>query len=264
MERDMQRREDTHMNEIEIMNACARELKLASFKENAELYAQDAVREQWGYIGYLRRLLEEEVTRRRDKSKITRIHKAGFPQMKYLEELERNELPVEGQAILPVLETLDFIKEGRSAVMYGNPGTGKTHIAIGIGIKACLEGFSVFFTSIPRLLTQIREAKTDRTLRNLEIRFEKYDLVICDELGYVGFDKEGAEMLFNHLSLRTGKKATVITTNLPFTRWEEVLKDKVLCAALVDRLCHKSYLINMTGTSYRIKETTKITTKFDV
>jgi DNA replication protein DnaC len=252
------------MNEIEIMNACARELKLASFKENAELYAQDAVREQWGYIGYLRRLLEEEVTRRRDKSKITRIHKAGFPQMKYLEELECNELPVEGQAILPVLETLDFIKEGRSAVMYGNPGTGKTHTAIGIGIKACLEGFSVFFTSIPRLLTQIREAKTDRTLRNLEIRFEKYDLVICDELGYVGFDKEGAEMLFNHLSLRTGKKATVITTNLPFTRWEEVLKDKVLCAALVDRLCHKSYLINMTRTSYRIKETTKITTKFDV
>ena len=126
------------MNEIEIMNAYARELKLASFKENAELYAQDAVREQWGYIGYLRRLLEEEVTRRRDKSKITRIHKAGFPQMKYLEELERDELPIEGQAILPVLETLDFIKEGRSAVMYGNPGTGKTHIAIGIAIKACL------------------------------------------------------------------------------------------------------------------------------
>ena len=96
---------------------------------------------------------------------------------------------------------------------------------------------------------------------NLEVKFERFDLVICDELGYVGFDKEGAEMLFNHLSLRTGKKATIITTNLPFTRWEEVLKDKVLCAALVDRLCHKSYLINMTGTSYRIKETKKLTKK---
>ena len=94
------------------------------------------------------------------------------------------------------------------------------------------------------------------------ILFDYYlHLVICDELGYVGFDKEGAEMLFNHLSLRTGKKATIITTNLPFTRWEEVLKDKVLCAALVDRLCHKSYLINMTGTSYRIKETKKLTKK---
>ena len=103
----------------------------------------------------------------------------------------------------------------------------------------------------------IREAKTEKSLRNLEIKFERYDLIICDELGYVGFDKEGAEMLFNHLSLRTGKKSTIITTNLPFTRWEEVLKDKVLCSALVDRLCHKSYLVNMTGTSYRIKETKK-------
>ena len=249
------------MNELDVINAYVRELKLATFRENAEPYAQDAVREQWGYLGYLKRLLEEEVTRRREKSKITRIHKAGFPQMKYLEELERNELPVEGQAMLPILETLEFIREGRSAVMYGNPGAGKTHIAIALGMKACLEGYSVFFTSIPRLLTQIREAKTDRTLRNLEVKFERFDLVICDELGYVGFDKEGAEMLFNHLSLRTGKKATIITTNLPFTRWEEVLKDKVLCAALVDRLCHKSYLSNMTGTSYRIKETKKLTKK---
>ena len=182
---------------------------------------------------------------------------ADFPQMKYLEELQREELPLEGQMFLPEVETLEFIKEGRSIVMYGNPGTGKTHIAIALGIKACLEGYSVFFTSVPHLLTHIREAKTEKTLRNLEIKFERYDLVICDELGYVGFDKESAEMLFNHLSLRTGKKSTIITTNLPFTRWEEVLKDKVLCSALVDRLCHKSYLVNMTGTSYRIKETKK-------
>ena len=167
------------------------------------------------------------------------------------------QLPLEGQMLLPEVETLEFIKEGRSIVMYGNPGTGKTHIAIALGIKACLEGYSVFFTSVPRLLTHIREARTEKTLRNLEIKFERYDLVICDELGYVGFDKESAEMLFNHLSLRTGKKSTIITTNLPFTRWEEVLKDKVLCSALVDRLCHKSYLVNMTGTSYRIKETKK-------
>ena len=214
-------------------------------------------REQWGYLSFLRRLLEEEVTQRREKSKITRIHRADFPQMKYLEELQREERPLEGQMLLPEVETLEFIKEGRSIVMYGNPGTGKTHIAIALGIKACLEGYSVFFTSVPRLLTHIREARTEKTLRNLEIKFERYDLVICDELGYVGFDKESAEMLFNHLSLRTGKKSTIITTNLPFTRWEEVLKDKVLCSALVDRLCHKSYLVNMTGTSYRIKKKKK-------
>ena len=243
---------------MDVIDMCAKELKLAAVRENVPLFAEDAVREQWGHLTFLRRLLEEEVARRRERSRISRIHRADFPEMKYLEELQREELPMEGRMILPEVETLDFIRDGRSIVMYGNPGTGKTHIAIGLGIKACLEGYSVYFTSVPRLLTTIREAKTEKTLRNMELRFERFDLVICDELGYVGFDKEGAEMLFNHLSLRTGKKATIITTNLPFTRWEEVLKDKVLCSALVDRLCHKSYLVNMTGTSYRIKETKKI------
>ena len=249
------------MNEKDIICQYAKELKLATVRENLSLFVEDAMREQWGYLMFLRRLFEEEVTSRHEKSKIIRIHRADFPQMKYLEELKREELPLEGQMLLPEVETLEFIKEGRSIVMYGNPGTGKTHIAIGLGVKACLEGYTVFFTSVPHLLTLIREAKTEKTLRSLELKFERYDLVICDELGYVGFDKEGAEMLFNHLSLRTGKRATIITTNLPFTRWEEVLKDKVLCSALVDRLCHKSYLVNMTGTSYRIKETKKLIEK---
>ena len=98
----------------------------------------------------------------------------------------------------------------------------------------------------------------EATLRHSLFVERSAEVVFAEEDGeVVGIDKESAEMLFNHLSLRTGKKATVITTNLPFTRWEEVLKDKVLCSALVDRLCHKSYLVNMTGTSYRIKETKK-------
>ena len=117
------------------------------------------------------------------------------------------------------------------------------------------KGFSISYSIVCKY---IQQRKAEKTLRNLEIKFERYDPVICNELGYVGFDKESAEMLFNHHSLRTVKKSTIITTNLPFTRWEEVLKDKVLCSALVDRLCHKSYLVNMTGTSYRIKETRKI------
>ena len=194
------------MNEKDIICQYAKELKLATIRENISLFVEDATREQWGYLMFLRRLFEEEVTSRREKSKIIRIHRADFPQMKYLEELKRDELPLEGQMLLPEVETLEFIKEGRSIVMYGNPGTGKTHIAIGLGVKACLEGYTVFFTSVPHLLTLIREAKTEKTLRSLELKFERYDLVICDELGYVGFDKEGAEMLFNHLSLRTGTR----------------------------------------------------------
>ena len=246
------------MNDKELIDMYTRELRMSTVRENAMLLAEEAAREQWGHLAFLRRLLELEAAAKRERSKATRIRMVGFPQMKYLEELDREELPAEGRALLPEMETLDFVKQGRSIVMYGNPGTGKTHIATGLGIKACIEGYSVFFTSVPHLLTLIREARTEKTLRSMEIRFERYYLVICDELGYVGFDKESAEMLFNHLSLRTGKKATIITTNLPFTRWEEVLKDKVLCSALVDRLCHRSYLVNMTGNSYRIKETKKL------
>ena len=84
------------------------------------------------------------------------------------------------------------------------------------------------------------------------------NMVICDEMGYVSFDKEGAELLFNMISTRTGDKATIVTTNLPFTRWEKIIKDKVLCSALADRLCHKAYMVNMTGQSYRVKETQNI------
>ena len=123
--------------------------------------------------------------------------------------------------------------------------------------RALIEkGFNISYSSVYKYIQQRKQEKTKKQKEVFEN--STMSLVICDELGYVGFDKEGAEMLFNHLSLRTGKKATIITTNLPFTRWEEVLKDMVLCSALVDRLCLKSYLVNMTGTSYRIKETKKM------
>lgn len=145
--------------------------------------------------------------------------------------------------------------------MSGNPGTGKTHIAIGLGLKACMAGYKVFFTTIHGLLTQLRESHSERTLKQLEARFERYDLVICDEFGYVSFDKNGAELLFNHLSLRTGRKSTIITTNLGFDRWEEIFGDPVLTAALVDRLTHKAHLVNMNGDSYRLKETKRMTGK---
>ena len=108
---------------------------------------------------------------------------------------------------------------------------------------------------VPQLITQIRESRSERRLRTLENRFEKFDLVICEEFGYISFDKEGAELLFTHLSLRTGKKSTIITTNLSFDRWSEIFGDPVLTAAMVDRVTHRAHIINMNGKSYRAKET---------
>ena len=118
-----------------------------------------------------------------------------------------------------------------------------------------MRGYKVLYTTIPLLINELKETRSQRKLRVFEKRFEKYDLVICDELGYISFDKEGSELLFTFLSLRAGRRSTIITSNLPFNKWNEVFKDPVLTAALVDRLVHKSYVVNMNGNSYRTKET---------
>lgn len=249
---------DHYSPDTEFIIKYIKELKLPTVKDSLDDIVTDAVAGQWDYRKFLRVLFQREVEQRIENRKYVRIRKANFPQMKYLQELVREELPAECRRLLPEFETLNFIREGRNIVMYGNPGTGKTHTAIGLGIKACMDGFTVYFTTVPHLLTQIREAKTNKTVQLLENRFRKYDLVICDEMGYVGFDKEGAELLFNMISTRTGTRATIITTNLPFTRWEEIIRDKVLCSALVDRLCHKAHMVNMTGQSYRVRETQKL------
>ena len=243
---------------IEHIKELATSLRLGAFTAEIDNYLLQAVEENWSHIELLYHLLERETELKTEQRKRQRVRTAGFPQLLYLNELIRTELPIEAQKTLPELEGLGFIKEGRNVVLYGNPGTGKTHISTALGIKACREGYSVCFTTVPRLLTQIRESRSDRTLRSLELKFEKYDLVICDEFGYVSCDKEGGELLFNHLSLRAGRKATIITTNLSFDRWGEIVKDKVLVTAMVDRLTHKAKLINMTGESYRLKETKKL------
>lgn len=206
-------------------------------------------------------LFAGEYERRKAESQKKRIRTAGFYNLKYLDEIDRNELPDGVKNIRPELETLDFIKQYRNVVFYGNPGTGKTHIATALGIKACMEGMSVMFTSVPHLITQIKECKSTRTLHALENRFKKYDLVICDEFGYVSCDKEAGELLFNHLSMRADGKSTIVTTNLAFERWGEIIKDKILVAALIDRITQKAYLVNMNGESYRLKQTKKLNNK---
>jgi DNA replication protein DnaC len=235
----------------------SKELRLPTFRKNYETAAIEATRGKLTFEQYLHGLMQQEYEARAENRKKSQIRKAGFPQLKYLQDLSREDLPLEAQERLPLLERLDFIKDGRNLILSGNPGTGKTHMAIGLGIKACSEGFRVLFTTVPRMLTHIRESRSEKTLSNLEQRFEKYDLVICDEFGYISYDKQGSELLFNHLSLRAGHKSTIITTNLSFERWPEIFGDPTLTAAIVDRLTHRAFLINMNGKSYRVKETRK-------
>lgn len=231
----------------------SKELRLPAFRRDFKELAIEATKEGLEYEAYLLQLMEREYEMRIENRKKAHVRQAGFPSKLYLQDLQRAFLPESAQQKMPILEQLDFIKEGQNVILSGNPGTGKTHIAIGLGLKACLKGYKVHFTSAHGLLTQLRESHSQRTLRTIEKRFEKYDLVICDEFGYVSFDKQGAELLFNLLSLRAERKSTIITTNLTFDRWEEIFGDAVLTSALVDRLTYKAHLINMTGESYRLR-----------
>ena len=232
-----------------------KEIGLPGIRQNFKILTEEFTGKRNEYNQFLLNLLELEFASRLKSRKASRIRQAGFPYKKYLEELKQEELPSEAQIKLSELEQLEFIKQGRNIIFAGNPGTGKTHISIALGIKACTENYKVLFTTVPRLITKIKESRSEKTLKQLENRFEKYDLVICDEFGYISFDKAGAELLFSHLSLRAGIKSTIITTNLSFDRWNEIFGDTILTAAMVDRLTHKAHIVNMNGKSYRTKET---------
>lgn len=251
----------TESNQRKDLKWLASEIGLRAMAEEMDSMLADVSAGKEPLYDMLLRYFNIEYERRLEERRKQRIRTAGFPRLKLLEQLDRNELPDGIKNLLPSLETLDFISKAQNIVLYGNPGTGKTHIATALGIKACAEGMSVMFCSVPHLITQIRESKSSRTLHALENRFKRYDLVICDEFGYVSCDKEAGELLFNHLSLRADARSTIITTNLAFDRWGEIIRDKVLVAALVDRLTHNAHLINMNGESYRLKETRKLNSK---
>lgn len=239
----------------EAIMAYSKELRLPVMRSRLDESIQEASQGDASYEEFLANVLERECDARQETSRHNRIRLAEFTHKKYLEDLAMEYLPEDAQKKLKQLKTLDFIREGRNLILAGNPGTGKSHIATGLGMKACLEGYTVWFTSVPLLVNRMKECRSEKTLRQFQNRFEKYDLVIADEMGYISFDKEGSELLFTHLSLRASRKSTIITTNLSFERWGEIFQDPVMTAAMIDRLTHQSYIVNMNGNSYRMKET---------
>jgi len=226
-------------------------LKLHAICDNFE----ETLKTATDYESFLHQLLRMEVDAEEQRAKERKIKAAKFPYRKYIEDLELDILPEALKKRLPELCSLEFIREGKNIIMTGNPGTGKTHTAIGLGIKACEQGYRVLFTTIPYLVSELKESNSNKKLRTYQRRFEKYDLIIADELGYVSFDREASDLLFTVLSLRASQKSTIITSNLTFERWDEVFGDAAITSAIVDRLTYKAYLIDMEGDSYRLRET---------
>lgn len=180
-------------------------LKLSTFKGDIDTEIKNASEIDSSYEEVIYKFLQKEYYYKQEQVRKNRIRIANFPYKRYLEELNVNELPIDAQNKLGILSTLDFIENGQNVILAGNCGTGKTHIAIGLGIKACLSGYKVFFATVPLFITQLKELRSAKSLRSFQSKLEKYDLVILDEFGYISSDKEGAELLFTNLSIRTAR-----------------------------------------------------------
>lgn len=244
------------MKNIMLIREMAIELKLPYLKNNYEDMINQAKHTSMNHEEFLLAILEKECELRKSNGVARRLRYAKFPVKKYLEDFDRSKYIIDLRKKFTDIETLQFIENKENIILIGASGAGKTHYSIGLGVKACLHGKSVLFTSVPNLIIELKEAMSMSQLTSYKRKFATYDLVILDELGYVSFDKAGCEILFNLLSDRNDKGSIIITTNLNFDRWEEIFKDTMLTGAMVDRLAHKAHIIELTReNSHRFEET---------
>jgi DNA replication protein DnaC len=231
------------------------QLHLSYISKNFDSLCDEAKNTHMPYSEFLIGIFDKELENRKVNRLQKRIHDARFPHKKYLQDIDLIEYDSDLKCEIENLMTLKFIEDKENVICIGNPGRGKTHLAIGLGIAACMADKRVLFTNVPNLVIELKEAMSRNEITTYKRKFEKYDLVIIDELGYVSFDKQGNEILFNLLSNRNEVGSMIITTNLAFEQWEEVFSDANLTGALVDRLAHKAHILDMSGEGYRLKET---------
>jgi len=223
----------------------AHDLRLPYMRDNWQQLVDEARHTKQDHAAFLENFLDCEWRLRMENGQARRIKKAKFPLKKYLVDFKRDKYD---EVFLPKfdeLETLEFIKNKENIILIGTPGAGKTHYSIALGMAACMRGYNVLFASIPNLIVELKETMGNNQLSNFRRRFEKYDLVILDELGYVSLEKSGCEMLFSLISSRNDKGSLILTSNLTFDRWEEVFRDPTLTSALIDRLAHKAHIMDI-------------------
>jgi DNA replication protein DnaC len=223
----------------------AQTLKLTYIRDNADELISEARQTGQDCGDFLSNLLSCEIERRKGNGIARRITDAHFPIKKYLVDFDRSKYDSAFEPKFKELETLRFIDNKENIILIGTPGAGKTHYATALGIAACMAGKSVLFATVPNLIVELKEAMNQRELTCFRRRFERYSLVILDELGYVSFDKAGCELLFNMLSNRHGKGSIIVTTNQTFDCWEKVFEDPVITGAMIDRLAHKAHILDI-------------------
>jgi DNA replication protein DnaC len=205
-------------------------------------------------VRYLFRLAELELIDRERRMVERRIKQARFPTVKSLDSFDFTAIASLNKTLVLELARCEYIERRENIIAVGNSGTGKTHVALGLGLAACQKGLSVGFTTAAALVHELMEARDDKRLLRFQRQLAKYRLLIIDELGFVPLSKTGAELLFEVFSQRYERGSIMVTSNLPFDEWTEVLGSERLTGALLDRLTHHVHILEMNGESYRLNQ----------
>lgn len=222
-------------------------------REHAKVAGRCAT-ENVDHLGFLLQLCELELIDRERRASERRLKAARFPVHKTLDTFDYTAQPSVNKVLIAELARGEYVEKRENLLLVGNSGTGKTHLAIGLGIAACGQGRRVRFIRVTELITQLMEAREDRDLMRLRKQFAKLDLLILDELGYVPASKVGAELLFDVIGNAYERMSLIVTTNLPFENWTEVLGSERLTGATLDRLTHRCHIIEASGESYRLRD----------
>lgn len=229
-------------------------LRLPTFLREYDKVARQCASESLDYPRFLLRLTELELVDRERRATERRIHQARFPVVKSLDSFEFLAIPKLNKTLVLELARCQFLERRENVLLLGNSGTGKTHVALALGLAACQRGHRVRFTTAAALVHELMEARDEKRLLRFQKQMASYELLIVDELGFVPLSKTGAELLFEVFSQRYERTSTLVTSNLPFQEWTEVLGSERLTGALLDRLTHHVHILEMNGESYRLKQ----------
>lgn len=241
-----------------------RSLKLKGMLVTYRRFAEQSVAGKLQYEEYLSLLLDEELNGKTERSAATKINKARFPFIKTLEEFDFSFQPGIGEKEVIRLGALEFIEKKENLLFLGPPGVGKTHLAIGIGIKACKTGYRVLFISAQKLIEELMLALKDGSIATKLLYYSRLNLLIIDEVGYMPVTKEQANLLFQLISIRYERGAIILTSNYRFEDWGNIFQDNIVAAAIIDRLVHHAKIFFINGASYRLKNKLKKTSLNDL